>query len=197
VRSLAGAAGRDPYDIKFFSGFTVVTGATEREAQQKYDLYRGYTEPGGALALWSGWLGFDLSPYDLSDPLEVVPNEAIHSMADTFGGGDWKVGDLIDRLALAPDGPVAVGAPAKVADQIQEWLEATDADGLNLSHVLTPQTYVDFVEHIVPELQRRGVYRTRYEQGTLREKLFGGGPRLPETHRGARYRRGRVLELAR
>ena len=196
VRAQAAAAGRDPYDIKFFSGFSIITGATDREAQRKHDLYRTFIEPGGALALWSGWLGFDLSPYGLDDPLEAVPNEAIQSMAETYGGGQWKVGDLIDRLALAPDGPVAVGGPEKVADTIQDWLEATDADGLNLSHIVTPSTYADFATHVVPELQRRGVYRTAYAPGTLREKLFGRGPRLPETHRGARYRRLPVSEAA-
>lgn len=189
VRRLATEAGRDPYDIKFFSGFTVVTGATNAEAQRKLDEYRRLADPPGALALWSGWLGFDLSPYELDDALEVVPNEAIQSMAEIFGGGDWKVGDLIDRLALAPDGALAVGDPATVADSIQEWLAATDADGLNLAHVVTPASYADFAQYVVPELQRRGVYRTSYDDGTLREKLFGRGPRLRPSHRGASYRR--------
>jgi long-chain alkane monooxygenase len=190
VRRLAVAAGRDPYDIKVFSSFTVITAETEREATRKHDLYRTYGDPAGALALWSGWLGFDLSPYALEDPLEIVPNDAIQSMAEIYGGADWKVGDLIDRLSLSPDGAIAVGGPATVADRIQEWLEETDADGLNLTHVITPQSFADFIEYAVPELQRRGVYRTQYEEGTLRHKLFGRGARLPDTHRGAGYRRG-------
>ncbi len=188
VRRLAASAGRDPHDIKVFSAFTVITGETDREATRKHDLYRTYADPAGALALWSGWLGFDLSPYALEDPLEIVPNDAIQSMAEIYGGARWKVGDLIDRLSLSPDGALAVGGPATVADRVQEWLEATDADGLNLAHVVTPQSFADFIEHVVPELQRRGVYRTHYQDGTLRHKLFGRGARLPETHRGARYR---------
>jgi FMN-dependent oxidoreductase (nitrilotriacetate monooxygenase family) len=192
VRAGAAAVGRDPYDIKVFSGFNAITGATRAEAQRKYDLYRSLSDPAGTLALWSGWLGFDLSPYDLDDPLEVVPNDAVQSMAETFGGRDWKVGDLVDRLSLGPDGPIAVGTGAEVADRIQEWIDATDADGLNLSHVITPGSYADFAEYVVPELQRRGAYRTEYEPGTLREKLFGRGPRLPGTHRGAAFRRTAV-----
>ena len=86
------------------------------------------------------------------------------------------------------DGPVAVGTGAEVADRIQEWVQATDSDGLNLWHVITPGTYADFIEHVVPELQRRGVYRTAYDPGTLREKLFGRGPRLPPAHPGSRFR---------
>jgi hypothetical protein len=57
-----------------------------------------------------------------------------------------------------------------------------------LWHVITPGTYADFAEHVVPELQRRGVYRTAYHPGTLGQKLFGRGPRLPASHPGSRYR---------
>ena len=175
-----------------FTGYGVITGETRVEARRKYDLYRSLTDREGTLALWSGWLGFDLAPYDLDDRLEVVPSEAIQSLAETFGEGDWKLRDVVDRLALSVDGPVAVGTGAEVADRIQEWVEATDADGLNLWHVITPGSYADFAEHVVPELQRRGVYRTAYEPGTLREKLFGRGRRLPDSHRAAAYRRSSV-----
>jgi FMN-dependent oxidoreductase (nitrilotriacetate monooxygenase family) len=196
LRALVAGAGRDPYDIKVFSGFGVITGATGAEARHKYDVYRSLIEPEGTLALWSGWLGVDLAPYDLDDPLEMVASEAIQSLAETFGDGNWTLRDIVDRLALAADGPVAVGSGVEVADQIQEWIAATDADGLNLWHVITPGTYADFAEHVVPELQRRGVYRTAYEPGTLRQKLFGRGPRLPDSHRGARYRRIPELRAA-
>ncbi len=188
VRARARAVGRDPYDIKVFSGYTVVTAETDREAIAKHDLYRSYVDVEGALALWSGWLGYDLSVHDLDDPLNIVPNNAIQSTVETFGKGDWRVRDLIDRLALGDGGPVAVGSPATVADAIQEWLEETDADGLNLGHVVTPASYEDFADLVVPELQRRGVYRTSYEEGTLRHKLFGRGDRLASTHPGARFR---------
>ncbi len=96
------------------------------------------------------------------------------------------------RLAPTGNGPVAVGTGAKVADRIQEWIAVTEADGLNLWHVITPGSYADFAAYVVPELQRRGVYRTDYDRGTLREKLFGRGPRLPTTHPAARQRRAPV-----
>ncbi|MGD0242315.1 MAG: LLM class flavin-dependent oxidoreductase [Streptosporangiaceae bacterium] len=187
IRARAQAHGRDPHDIKVFSGYTVITGETDREAQAKHDLYRSYVEPEGMLALWSGWLGFDLSVYDLDDPLRVVPNQAIQSTAETFGRGDWKVRDLVERLGFG-DGPIAVGSPATVADAIQEWLEETDADGLNLGHVVTPASYADFADLVVPELQRRGAYRKAYEPGTLRHKLFRRGDRLPGNHPAAGFR---------
>lgn len=193
IRALAAGAGRERGDIKVFTGFGVITGATRAEAQRKHDAYRALADTEGSLALWSGWLGFDLAPYDLDDPVEAVPSEAIQSLAETFGDGEWRLRDAIDRLANTSDGPLAVGTGPEVADRIQEWVDATDADGLNLWHVVTPGTYADFVEYVVPELQRRGVYRTQYEPGTLREKLFGRGPYLAHRHPGARYRRSPVV----
>ena len=80
-----------------------------------------------------------------------------------------------------------VGGPAKVADELQRWIDETGVDGLNLGHVVTPASYVDFVDLIVPELQRRGVYKTAYPEGTLRHKVFGRGDRLAPTHPGTRY----------
>jgi long-chain alkane monooxygenase len=188
VRARAVAAGRGAHDIQIFSGYGVITAATRAAAVRKHDEYRRLADPEGTLALWSGWLGFDLSPYELDDPLQVVPSEAMQSLAETFGDGGWTIRDVVDRLAVTTDGPVAVGTGAEVADRIQEWVHATDSDGLNLWHVITPGTYADFIEHVVPELQRRGVYRTAYEPGTLREKLFGRGPRLPARHPGSRFR---------
>jgi len=85
-------------------------------------------------------------------------------------------------------GPVFVGSPSTVADILQEWVEHTDVDGFNLAYAVAHETFEDVVNLLVPELQRRGVYRTAYTEGTLREKLFGRGPLLPPEHPGAGYR---------
>ena len=85
-------------------------------------------------------------------------------------------------------GAIVVGSPKSVADQLQAWVEETDIDGFNLAYAVTPESFADFVELIVPELQRRGVYKLDYRPGTLREKLFGQGrARLPENHPAATY----------
>jgi hypothetical protein len=106
----------------------------------------------------------------------------------------WGLGlgprrDFIDSKAIDAEGGFTVGSPTQVADDLQGWVEETDVDGFNLTNVITPGSFVDFIDHVIPELQRRGVYKTAYSDGTLRDKLFGNGPRLPETHRAARYRR--------
>ena len=76
----------------------------------------------------------------------------------------------------------------QVADQLQQWVEETGVDGFNLAYAVTHESFTDFVELIVPELQKRRVYEKEYREGTLREKLFGFGSRLPSEHPGAGYR---------
>ena len=182
-------AGRDAHDIRVFSSFSTIVAPTASEAEEKRDYYRSLIDPEGTLVLWSGWLGYDLSPYELDEPLRHVPNEAMQSTAETFGGGKWTVRDFVEELGYGADGPNATGDPAAVADQIEDWVDSTGADGINLNHVVTQESYVDFVDLVVPELQRRGRYRTSYEDGTLRDKFFGRGSRLPDTHQAARHRR--------
>ena len=82
-----------------------------------------------------------------------------------------------------------MGSASTVADKLQLWVEETDIDGFNLSYVVAHETFNDVVKWLVPELQRRGVYRTHYPKGkTLREKMFGRGPLLPENHPAHAYR---------
>jgi FMN-dependent oxidoreductase (nitrilotriacetate monooxygenase family) len=189
IRTRASDAGRDPYDVKIVNGHVVVTGADEAAAQARYEDFQRYIDPEGALALWSGWLGTDLAQFDLDDPVAVTDNEYLKSSVQMFGQGQRTLRDFIDAHAIDAEGGFTVGSPTRVADQLQEWVEETDVDGFNLTNVITPGSFVDFIDHVVPELQRRGAYKTSYAEGTLRHKLFGRGARLPETHRAAGYRR--------
>jgi hypothetical protein len=84
-----------------------------------------------------------------------------------------------------------------VADALQQWQTDTGLDGFNLASITHPGTFRDVVDLLVPELQRRGAYKTAYTEGTLREKLFGRGPKLPAYHHGASHRNiSRVKEPA-
>ena len=116
----------------------------------------------------------------------------MQSAVETFTTIDpdrvWTVREMADWVGIGGFGPVFVGSPSTVADLMQEWVEDTDVDGFNLAYAVTPETFEDTVDLLVPELQKRGVYKTDYRQGTLREKLFGGGPRLVAPHPGAGYR---------
>jgi hypothetical protein len=146
------------------------------------------------LTLFSGWTGVDFSRFNLDDPVTYIKNDAIHSAVEAFTVADpnrvWTVREIAEFVGIGGMGAIVVGSPQSVADQLQAWVEETDIDGFNLAYAVAPESFADFVELIVPELQRRGVYKREYRPGTLREKLFGQGrARLPENHPAATYRR--------
>lgn len=88
--------------------------------------------------------------------------------------------------------PVLIGSGDEVAEQLQDWVNETDVDGFNVAYAVTPGSFEDIVTHVIPALERRGVYDREYVPGTLRHKLFGRGDHLPESHRGSTYRVGGV-----
>jgi alkanesulfonate monooxygenase len=94
---------------------------------------------------------------------------------------------VAEHVSIGGIGPVIVGSPATVAEQLEGWIDDTDLDGFNLTFVVRPETFVDVADFLVPELQRRGRYKKAYEPGTLREKLFGRA-RLGKKHPAAEHR---------
>ena len=184
--------GRDPYDVKVFAMQTVVTAATDEEAQAKYEDLAQYVDHEGALVLMSGWMGIDLSTFDLDEPIGDVESNAIQSAVETFkkasgSAEEWTVRKLAEWVGIGGFGPVIVGGGESAARQLVEWADETDVDGYNLAYHITPGTFEDVVEFVVPELQKLGRYKTAYTDGTLRHKLFGRGDHLPEGHHGASF----------
>ena len=192
IRRRAAELGRDPASIQIFTLMTIVTGPTDEEAHAKLADYRRYVSPEGALTLVSGWTGIDFSKFAPDDPVTHIRNDAIHSAVDSLTVDDpsriWTVRELAEETAIGGLGGRIVGSPARVVDELESWIEETGIDGFNLAYAITPGTFEDIVEFIVPELQRRGLYKTAYAPGTLRQKLFGGGARLAAPHPGAAYR---------
>lgn len=84
-------------------------------------------------------------------------------------------------------GPVIIGSGETVARRLAEIQDETDIDGFNLAYHITPGTFEDIVEYVVPELQKLGRYKTEYREGTMRNKLFGQGDHLPQNHYGSRF----------
>ena len=140
----------------------------------------------------SGWTGVDLSAYALDEPIRHVENDAGRSAMENITRADpsrvWTVRDVAAHVAIGGIGPVLVGTPTAVADGMQAWIAATGADGFNLASVVAHETFADVSRLLVPELQRRGLYKRRYASGTLRDKLFGAGPRLAPPHPAAAHR---------
>ena len=192
IRQSVAAAGRDPRAVLIFNLQTVIVDSTDAKAQAKFEDYRQYADYDGALALASGWMGIDFGKYAPDEPLRAINTNAVQSAVDAFSSADsnkvWTVRELADWIGIGGLGPLFVGSPNTVADLLEEWVEDTDVDGFNLAYAVTHETFIDVVNYLVPELQRRGVYKNEYASGTLREKLFGAGPRLPKTHPAARYR---------
>lgn len=192
IRARVKSFGRDSHDVLIFNLHTVITGKTSADAHAKHADYRRYTSDEGALALMSGWTGIDLSKYDLDEPLRHVESNAVQSAVEALSSADptrvWTVREIAKWGGIGGLGPLSVGSPQEIADELQSWVEETDVDGFNLAYALTHESFVDFVELVVPELQRRGVYKTDYTSGSLREKLHGRGPRLAGPHPGAAYR---------
>ncbi|NKY88970.1 LLM class flavin-dependent oxidoreductase [Nocardia veterana] len=195
IRDALETAGRDRYAARIYALATIITDATDEAAQRKHDEYRSYASVEGGLVFMSGWMGIDLSRYDLDDPIGEVNSNAIRSAVAAFqefddDGREWTVRDIAAWAGIGGMGPVFVGSGTTVADRLQEWVEETDIDGYNLAYAITPGTFEDIVEHVVPVLTERGAYPREYVPGTLRNALFGAGDRLPDDHRGARYRVG-------
>jgi len=194
LRELAWRHGRDPHSIKMFPLMTVVTAPTDREAQAKLADYQRYASYDGALALYGGWSGLDLSGYDPDQPLRYVQTEAVRSAVEGFTtadpGREWTPREIARFVGIGGRGPVVAGGPGTVADEMERWIDEADVDGFNLAYAITPGTFADIVQYVVPVLQARGLLRTSYEGTTLRESFYGEGQaRLRDDHPGAGYRR--------
>ncbi|MBB4063850.1 LLM class flavin-dependent oxidoreductase [Gellertiella hungarica] len=190
IRTLAAAAGRDPKKILIYNLTTLILDETDAKAEKRFEDYASYTSYDGSLTFISGWSGIDFGQYAPTDLLKKVETNAIVSVVEHFAGKDkqWTVEELAKWGGIGGLGPVFVGSPSTVADILQDWQEETDVDGFNLAYAVTPESFEQAVDLLVPELQKRGVYPTAYRPGTLREKLFGEGRLLPATHPADRYR---------
>ena len=104
-------------------------------------------------------------------------------------GKTWTPREIARHAAIGGRGPVIVGSHTEVADALQDWVANTDLDGFNLAYAVTPETFADIADHVVPLLQERGAYKRDYTPGTFREKLYGPGrARLGTDHPASRHR---------
>ncbi|KAE8765478.1 LLM class flavin-dependent oxidoreductase [Georgenia thermotolerans] len=188
TRQLAAAHGRSPEDLKFLAGLSFVVGSTEEEARRRAaDLDENWIDWDGHLAHFAGSLGIDLGHHDLDAPVGEINVETvqgiIRGLERAHPGRPLVVRDLARFMASANR---IVGTPEQIADRLAEWRDA-GVDGVNVMNVVRPGDYEEFIEHVTPVLQRRGLQRTEYAEGTLRRKLFGTD-RLNDRHPAARYR---------
>tara|TARA_B100000678_G_scaffold208786_1_gene176355 strand:+ start:2982 stop:4337 length:1356 start_codon:yes stop_codon:yes gene_type:complete len=189
VRSQAVRNGRRPEDIQFFQGLSPVVGGTEAEAKVKEAEYLEQFSTEGALAHLSGSIGIDLSDIDLDQPLKSIDTRSMRGMVKgLIESTPDQTQTFRDLIRTRNAGQFLTGSPEQIADALQDWQKA-GVDGFNLIYSVTPGTFVDFIEAVVPILQKRGLMQKEYAPGPLREKIFGYG-RLPERHLAAGFRRG-------
>lgn len=196
TRRLSVEYGRPEGAIKFLVGASFITGRTEEEANAKRQQMLDLTTLEDAATKYAFFTGIDLLSMDLDKPLVNAKTEQGRSNVERFTG---------DREAPAPtvreileeyrqngiNGSVFVGDPHQIVDQIEEFIGITKADGFLIQPYLTPGTYDDFIELIMPVMRERGLLKSELEGDTLREHFFGeGNTRLPDTHPGVKFRPG-------
>jgi len=188
IRAEAAAAGRDPQDVKVFVGIAAIPGRTRAEAEDKRAEYMGYASAEAGLAHFSASTGIDFARYGLDEPIPYAPGNAIQSANAAAAKRGLTKRNLLAELGLGGRYAVLTGDGATIADELQAWVEEGEIDGFNLSRIVVPESFSDFIDLVIPELQDRGLYKTAYAPGSLRRKLFGAGDRLPERHAAHAFR---------
>jgi alkanesulfonate monooxygenase len=176
MKSRAVAQGRKADDIKILPGVFPVVGRTEEEARRKFQELQDLIQPEVGLGLLSGLVGADITGLDPNGKLPELPQALGHIgrqklLLELAQRENLTVKELYLRIAGARGHWTLVGTPTQIADQLQLWFESGAADGFNVMPPILPAGFEDFTTLVVPELQRRGLFRTEYKGSTLREHL--------------------------
>lgn len=191
IRAGAAAYGRRPEEIVVLPGLSTVLGSTEAEAKARREVLDEMLPGAYARARLAGQLGIALD--GLADDEPIPPGLLVEP--DAAGGSQTfyrvvkaiidrekpTLGTLLRKLSGGGGHRIVVGTPEQVADDIEQWYRAGAADGFNVMPDVLPSGFDDFADHVVPELRRRGLFRTDYDGTTLRDHL--GLPPAPSRSR--------------
>jgi FMN-dependent oxidoreductase (nitrilotriacetate monooxygenase family) len=175
--------GREPDELKVMPGIFPVIGRSRAEAQEKFEELQELIHPAVGIRLLSDMIGgFDLSAYPLDGPVPELPEtnggkSRQHLLFDIARRDNLTINQLAKRIAGARGHWQVVGTAADIADQLEDRFVNNGADGFNIMPPTLPQGLDDFITLVVPELRRRGLFRTEYEGRTLRENLGLGAAR--------------------
>jgi alkanesulfonate monooxygenase SsuD/methylene tetrahydromethanopterin reductase-like flavin-dependent oxidoreductase (luciferase family) len=180
LRARAVAAGRGPDAVKVAPAVYVVVGETEQEAADKLAFIDGLARPVDSLALLSEVFNYDFAQHPPDEPLsdEVMASMTglrgfLDRVVQLSGNPNPSVNDFVrwSGRGTLRELPTFNGTPSQVADQMQAWFDTGSCDGFVLAATHMPGAYEDFARLVVPELQRRGLFRREYTPGTLRDNL--------------------------
>jgi FMN-dependent oxidoreductase (nitrilotriacetate monooxygenase family) len=171
--------GRDPASVKMLPMAYAVVAESEAQAQDREQLLlNDLVDPVASLTLLSELMNYDFSALSIDDPITDELIESVNgirglvqNIRQHIGVGTVTLGDIAGYRATLLQGPRFVGTGAQVADQMEEWFTTGACDGFVLAATHCPGAYEDVVRMVVPELQRRGLFRDRYTGATLRENL--------------------------
>jgi FMN-dependent oxidoreductase (nitrilotriacetate monooxygenase family) len=168
--------GRAADQLLILPGCFVVVGATESEAREKKARLDSLVNAESAIASLSVQLGTDASQFALDGPLPEIPEtnaskSARERLVEKARRENLTVRQLAQYVGGSYGSLEMIGTPAMIADEMEAWLRQDGSDGFNIMFPFLPEGLEDFVDRVVPELQRRGIFRTAYEGRTLRENL--------------------------
>jgi len=187
LKERVGRFDRDPASVKIMPGILPVIGETQQAADDLYGHMQEEMDPMIGLENLGPYFG-DLSAYPLDGPVPelrtdrpvISRGQMILNIARRNG---WTIRQTFQSLAIGNAHHVVIGTPARIVDVMEEWYDGGAADGFNVLPAKSPRDLSRFVDLVVPEMQRRGIYRAAYEGRTLRENL--GLPAVPPRHGGA------------
>jgi FMN-dependent oxidoreductase (nitrilotriacetate monooxygenase family) len=169
--------GRKPGDLKIMPGLNAVVGQTTEEAQRKHQLLQDLIPAAVGIKMLSHYMGVDLSHLSEDDYLPEIPETQVGKitradlLADLARRENLTIRHLYQRVAGARGHFQIVGTPETIVDMMEEWFEDGAADGFNVMPSVFPCGLQDFVDMIMPELRKRGLYKNAYDGSTLRENL--------------------------
>ncbi len=171
---------RKKSNLSIMPGFMPIIGTTEAEAQEKYEALQELIIPKAGLAILGRYFGdidFDGIPLDtpftdIELPDSVNGIQSKHEMITKKAKEEsWTLRQTYQWVAGSRGHHIAIGTPSQIADKMESWIKEGAADGFNIMPALLPDSLLDFVNYVIPELQFRGIYRTEYESNTLRGNL--------------------------
>ena len=176
VKKVAVRSGRRPEDCNILPGLVPIVGSTDDEARAKLQKLMEYVDPKSAMRTMSLRFGHDMSQYPLDGPVPDLPTsnkaqtyqKVATSKAKRLG---YKLRDIYNEIAVGRGYLMACGSSTTVADLMEEWFRDEAVDGFVLLPPHFPVALDDFVDLVIPELQKRGLFRKEYQGKTLRDHL--------------------------
>lgn len=168
--------GRKPEHVLIMPGIYAMVGRTEDEAREKYDRLQSLIHPRVGVKFLSRFLNYDITQYPVDEPLPAELEQHIVGsrpalLVKMARRENLTIRQLYMRMAGARGHRQIFGTPAHIADELEAWFTGGAADGFNVMPPVLPGSLRDFVDLVIPELQRRGLFRLHYEGRTLRENL--------------------------